>query len=87
MKINQNLVGRGGVNLFMVYLGYKKNFNFFFTLNIQDTKVSIGDFCKLFSAPQNDIENDGHLIVWMDIQGSLETLENCFTNCYSRTVP
>ena len=49
--------GVGGVILFMVYLGYKKNCDFFFTLIIHEKMVSIDDFCKIFSAPQNDMEN------------------------------
>ena len=48
----------GGVILFMVYLGYKKNCNFFFTLIMHDKIVSIDDFCKIFSAPQNYMKNE-----------------------------
>ena len=36
--------GGGGLILFMVYLGYKKNCNFFFTLIIHDKMVNEDNF-------------------------------------------
>ena len=44
MKINQNVLGGGRVFLIMVYLGYKKNCNFFFTLILDDKMVNEDNF-------------------------------------------
>ena len=43
----------GGGDFIHGLFGLKKVCNFFFTLIIHDKMVSIDDFCKIFSAPQN----------------------------------
>ena len=72
--MKKKLRGGEGVILLMVYLGYKKNCNFFFTLIIHDKMVNEDNFSEIYSAPQikmvthrpKEIESISPWLVWDD---------------------